>query len=392
MIKITNNSMCSGCSACYNICPQQCIHMKEDSEGFFYPEIDSTKCINCGLCEKTCPFREQEIKRKACDITYVLKNKDNNVRSQSSSGGVFYEIGKYVLENQGIVYGAVYSQNFRKVSHVGIDTLSELNKLQKSKYIQSDISSCFSEIKNYLKSGRLVLFSGTPCQINGIKSYLQHDYENLITVEVICHGVPSYLFWSKYLDSFEKKHGQIADVDMRSKQICREENGLIINNSIFERINDNLYLRLFNGNFGLRPSCFECKVKESESKADICIGDAWGISSFCPELHDSYGASVCLLYTPKGIDIFTKIKSAFDYRKIDYSIVTKFNKSITKSADKPKLRDEFYVDINKSLRYYEIKYLYPGVKGKIKYVLKTIGLYSQGVDSELNYGINITYL
>ncbi len=378
MMEITNKNMCSGCSACSNICPQQCIRMEEDSEGFLYPEIDSNQCINCGLCEKICPFRRRKIERKACDITYVLKNKNTDIRSKSSSGGVFYEIGKYVLENQGIVFGAVYSSDFRKVSHVGIDTLSELGKIQKSKYIQSDISKCFTEIESNLQSGRLVLFSGTPCQINGIKAYLQHDYENLITVEVICHGVPSYLFWSKYLDSFEKKYGKIAEVDMRSKQMCWEEFGLKINNSFFERINDNLYLRLFNGNFGLRPSCYECKIKESESKADICIGDAWGISSFCPELHDSYGVSVCMLHTHKGIDIFTKIESAFEYRKIDYSVVTSFNKNVSKSADKPKARDKFYTDINKSLSYYEIKYLYPGLKGKIKYVLEKIGLYHRG--------------
>ena len=184
-----NDPNCSGCSACFNICPQRCISMVEDKEGFLYPRINKEKCINCGLCKKACPALATD-KYVVPSTFYACKSKNEELRSKSSSGGVFSSLAEYVIHNNGVVFGAAFNRNM-ELSHIGVNKKEDLSKLMGSKYLQSDLKNTFNEVKTYLCNNRFVLFSGTPCQVAGLKAYLQDDYKNLYLADLACHGVPS---------------------------------------------------------------------------------------------------------------------------------------------------------------------------------------------------------
>lgn len=198
MITVHDKSLCSGCGACFNICPENCIKMCEDSEGFLYPEADKSKCIDCGLCEKACPIFK-EYKGNPEGRAYACINKDESVRMESSSGGIFRLIAEYVLAKGGVVFGAAFDEDLT-VHHILAESPGEIYKLQGSKYVQSRIENTYKKAKEYLENGRMVLFTGTPCQISGIKAYLNKDYENLILQDIVCHGVPSGKVWKKYVN------------------------------------------------------------------------------------------------------------------------------------------------------------------------------------------------
>lgn len=209
---------CVGCAACYNICPHKAITMKEDIEGFKYPSIDYSLCVNCGLCQKVCPVSKINNYNDSKPLFYAAKNTNEIERLSSSSGGIFALLAKYILKANGIISGAIVDENL-KVKHITIDNEKDLKPILGSKYVQSDIECVYNEIKDYLKEGRLVLFSGTPCQVAGLKSFLNADFNNLITVDIICHGVPSPLVFRKYLDYLEMNSNTCAwgGVIFRSK-------------------------------------------------------------------------------------------------------------------------------------------------------------------------------
>ncbi|MBO5852165.1 MAG: Coenzyme F420 hydrogenase/dehydrogenase, beta subunit C-terminal domain, partial [Clostridia bacterium] len=215
-MQIVDKSLCSGCSACLHICPKNSISMEPDKNGFLRPVIDETKCTNCGLCKKTCPVLNKKEQQEKNVQAYAVINKDEGVRKDSSSGGVFTQIAKYVLSKNGVVFGALFDENF-KVKHAYIESENDLIKLQKSKYVQSEIGVTYKEAKNFLDQGRFVLFTGTPCQIGGLQAYLKKPYDNLITQDFICHGVPSPKVWKKYIDK-KKKVGNIKEVSFKDKR------------------------------------------------------------------------------------------------------------------------------------------------------------------------------
>ena len=220
MIEIKEKSQCCGCTACSSICPKKAIMMKQDEEGFMYPIIDKSKCVNCGLCDKVCPVKNAK-ENGNNQHAYIFQNADDKIRRESTSGGAFTAIAEYVIDNNGIVYGAVFDEKY-KVIHKGIDNKEELYKFRNSKYVQSEMENCYSEIKEYLNKGKLVCFSGTSCQVEGLKNYLGKHYENLILVDVVCRAVPSPLIWKKYLNMIKelcnKKNISVSELARRIGQ------------------------------------------------------------------------------------------------------------------------------------------------------------------------------
>ncbi len=219
MISIADKSMCSGCTACVSTCPKNCIKMRPDAEGFLYPVVDVKTCINCGLCEKVCPFREKFQLRENKPLAFAVKSKDENIRLKSSSGGVFSEFANYIISKKGSVYGASMNDKCDSAEHIRVSNEEKLEKLMGSKYLQSDLKESFKLVKEDLIKGLDVLFTGTPCQVRGLINYLGRPYDNLYTVEVICHGVPSMLLWKKYKDYLENTFkSAIANVNFRERK------------------------------------------------------------------------------------------------------------------------------------------------------------------------------
>jgi len=296
MILIEDKKNCCGCMTCYNSCPRQCIEMKEDGEGFRYPTIDKKKCINCGICKSICSSMN---KRKNNYKTKVVAawSKDEVNRKNSSSGGCFSEFAKYILKNNGIVYGAKYDKELN-VIHESIKILEQLEKLKGSKYVQSDIRKTYQEAKKDLENDKLVLFSGTPCQVVGLYNYLSEDYPNLFTIDLICHGVFSPLVYESYLEYINKKNNnyEIQEIKFRSKIYGWGNYCMNITYSdgqkYIEKLDKDEFYQLYAKNMALRPSCYECRFCKTKREADITIGDYWGVEKHKPHLYDTKGVSL----------------------------------------------------------------------------------------------------
>lgn len=348
MIEIDNIKGCSGCHACYSACPKGCISMKEDDEGYLYPNVNKNTCINCGICEKKCPIVNKNKNNKLIKA-YGCYSKNNDIRKQSSSGGIFSLLAHQVLNVGGVVFGARYDNDFN-VIHDYIEDINELYKLRGSKYLQSIIGENFKIAKEFLEQGRLVLFSGTPCQIDGLIKFLGKEYKNLITVDIICHGVPSKKVWNSYREYMNIK-GDISSVNFRDKSIGWQEYGIKIeykNKPMFNQLaKDNLYIIGFVNDFYLRPSCYDCKSKGINRLSDITLGDFWGIDNILPELNDQKGTSIVLIQSKKGENLFNQIKQNIIFKETEINDVIKYNKSIIESAVKNEKRDKFFNYINK---------------------------------------------
>lgn len=377
MIQIIDKKQCCGCASCVNICPQKCIHMEIDDEGFKYPIINEAKCNNCGLCEKNCPFNNEYNVSK--DLTaFAAKANDLNVRKNSSSGGIFSLVATRIIQQDGVVFGATFSKDFSEVYHIGIENVDYLNRLQGSKYIQSDIRDSYQQVKSYLKKGKTVLFSGTPCQIAGLKMFLRKDYVNLITIEVICHGVPSPLFWKKYVMELEKQNtSKISGINFRSKKEGWKKFGLeefYQNGKIkYANLSNNFYLRVFLSNFCLRPSCYKCKTR---CIADIILGDLWGSKEIIPEIDDDTGISLVIINTEKGKNIIADIQSDAEFYNVDLSRAVKYNPSLYSSVKEPYQRKNFFNDLKRlSFQKLERKYCKLLDKKKRKNLINTIIYY-----------------
>lgn len=336
--------LCSGCHACYNVCPVNSIKMEPDDDGFLYPNIDEETCINCGKCKLVCPVLKDYIGHKKVQA-FACINKDENIRLQSSSGGVFSLIAKYVLSQNGVVFGAAFDEDFG-VKHIEILSEDELYKLRGSKYLQSTIGDTYKKAEEYLKQGKVVLFSGTPCQISGLKSYLGKKYDKLILQDIICHGVPSPFVWKKYIEFRETKSNLRAKTAyFRDKTYGWKKFSL---KCIFDKddeyvqtLDKDEFMQSFLKNLCLRPSCYNCHSKSLERESDITLADFWGIDNVLPEMNDDKGTSLVLVNSKKGNDIFQKISSDMIYKEVDIMEAIKYNSSSYKSVDYPKNRDKF---------------------------------------------------
>lgn len=341
---------CTGCFACFNICPTNCISMQADEEGFLYPVVDNSICTNCHMCEKTCPVQKKERIQQKIRETYAAYNIDNAKRQCSSSGGIFTAIAETIIAKGGVVFGAGFDDKY-EVHHMLIEDESELCKLRGSKYVQSRIADLFRIAKEFITKGKLVLFVGTPCQIAGLKSFLgKHQYNNLITIDFICHGVPSPTIWKKYLDDVIAEHSnqKICNINFRNKkygwkkycvsfEFDSGETELIL-------FKQNTYMHDFINNLSLRPSCYNCYFKGPNRSSDITLGDFWGIEKIDPQMDDDKGTSLVFINTMLGLDIFNKISTQIIYKEVDYKLATKYNISANRSSRRPILRQKYFRD------------------------------------------------
>ncbi|MBO4941351.1 MAG: Coenzyme F420 hydrogenase/dehydrogenase, beta subunit C-terminal domain [Clostridia bacterium] len=344
MQRIVDFENCSGCHACFNVCPKSCISMKPDGEGFLYPEIDNEKCIDCGMCQKVCPVLT-EYKGKSKGSAYACINKDDETRKNSSSGGMFSLIAEHILSQGGIVFGAAFDEDL-SVCHVEINCTDDLHKLRGSKYLQSRIGNTYKKVKVHLELGKTVLFSGTPCQISGLITFLGKDYENLLLQDIICHGVPSPFVWREYLKFRGNQTGGKAEkASFRDKSYGWKRYFVKLDfaggRKYMKPFDKDLFMRAFLNNLCLRPSCYACHSKSVERQSDITLADFWGIENICPELFDNKGTSLMLVNSPNGQALFDAVKEKMEYREVDFDKAIKNNSSISVSAKLPPKRDEF---------------------------------------------------
>lgn len=380
---------CTGCGACKNICPVGAIEMKEDNEGFLYPAINKEKCTNCGMCKKVCPilnnFSNKNTKTPKCFA--VMAN--DEVRAKSSSGGMFTLVADYVLENNGYICGASYNKDW-SVSHIIIDNKNDLDKLRGSKYLQSSTEDCYKEIKKLLKDNKLVLFTGCPCQVAGLKGYLQKNYDNLITMELLCHGAPSYKVFRHYLDeNFD--FSKIKRVSFRDKAVKWRSDYLTLefdNNEIkhLKKIDCSYEAGFHKGLFN-RPSCAPCHFAKLPRVADFTIADWWGISKFAPEMNDTKGTSLVLINNKNAQNIFKKIKkNMFKVKEISLNNAKKScNVTIYRPLKHHAKRELFYSNLEKLSVKENVKLCFDS-NTQTKY---DVGLV--GVNTGTNFGTQIQY-
>lgn len=303
---------CCGCTACENACNHNAITMQPDSMGFLYPVIDSTKCTDCGLCEKVCQFhsRYYRYEKSETPLAYSLRLKDEKQLLRSQSGGAFYALAKSLIEEGGIVYGAAFTNDW-KVSHQRVDNIRDLEKLRMSKYVQSDMRGVYAQIKGDLHLNSKVLFAGTACQVAGLKSYLPNRLQdNLYCIDIICHGVPSPKIWEDYLTYLEDKYkSKIMKACFRDKRFGWHgaTESFLFNNGreIFRKTNNRLY---FSG-LSLREACSKCYFTNTKRVGDITIGDCWGLPKNSPFELDKKGVSLVLVNSIKGANLLTSIGS-----------------------------------------------------------------------------------
>lgn len=379
-----NNLKCCGCTACYAVCPKNAITMQADSEGFKYPVIDKDKCIDCGLCCKVCPLDIKLEKTEDKQMAVACTAKDENFTKQSSSGGVFAILANTFIEKQAVIYGAAFDGDWN-VKHIRVNQKEDLKKLYTSKYVQSEMTDNFKTVKVDLNSGKEVLFAGTPCQVAGLKCYLGKDYNNLTTVDFICHGVPSPLVWKCYInEKAASLKSKITDISFRDKKdgwknyyfMVRTSNG----NINYEKAGDNIYMNGFLKDLYLRPSCYDCKFKTLKRASDITLADFWGIDKVLPEMYDERGVSLCWTSSKKGSDVLAEALEQTVYQKVDLQEAVMHNSAALKSVNVHKNREKFFKafaeshdDVTKLIeKYYDTRSLRKRLSYKIRMKIKSL--------------------
>lgn len=396
MIQITDKEKCSGCTACYSICPKNAISMAEDEEGFLYPKVDESKCIKCGLCTKVCPVLNVKYKELTeYPDAYLCYEEDTNSRINSAAGGAFYSIAKsFLKQEKSIVVGATYDENFN-VEHIIVNNLNDLSKLQKSKYVQSNLKDVFKQVQELLKQDYKVLFSGTGCQVAGINSFIQEKYKsNLYCIDLVCYGVPSPMIFKKYLNYQENKYGKIEKVIIRDKKIYKSSfrvgYGMLFENGYkyFEPHGIDPMARLFYGYYCLRPICYNCPFKTIKRNSDLTLGDCWYPEYFIKGFKDKYGITMVLSHSLKGSELLSNCESLIT-TKVDTEKVVKINGGkLFNSAPKPNDRTAFFEDVKNNKDINELANKYTPIKKdsigyKIKFLLRDNNLIPKKLDEKM---------
>ena len=350
MLKITDKKDCMGCYACANICPQSCISMESDEEGFWYPEVDYDKCTECGLCIKACQIINKVTVQNE-PSAYACINNNEAIRLESSSGGLFTLIAEQVIEDGGAVFGASFNENF-EVEHSCVELKEKLVRLRGSKYVQSRIGNTYEQSKQLLKSGRKVLYTGTPCQIGGLKSYLGKSYDNLLCVDIICHGVPSPEVWKNYVDYRQGKAASaVQKISFRRKDDGwkRYSVSFLFKNNIEYRktLDKDLYMRAFLKDVCLRPSCYACGFKTIHRQSDITLADFWGIQRMLPDMNDDKGTSLIFVNSKAGQTMIEQIEDKMKFKAVDINEAVKYNSAAIKSASSNPNRNQFFKELHK---------------------------------------------
>lgn len=352
-VTVVNNKQCCGCGACEDICQKQCVNLKYNEEGFLCSSVDRTVCIECGLCEKVCPVlksidKNDKLKIKKAYVGYAI---DEKMRQSGSSGGVFSVLAQSIIDAGGIVYGAAFDESF-SVKHVRVDSMYALNKILTSKYVQSDIRGVYSKIETDLRSGKKVLFCGTPCQVAAIHHFIEQKKldANLILVDFICHGVPSPRVWDTYKFFLEEKlGGTLKSVNFRDKRRGWHDYFFVATTnsgkSVSESHDLNAYMQTFISDKNLRESCFSCACKPNNYFSDITLGDAWKIEREKPEWTDDKGTSFFVARTQKGDSQLEKLRENLDLAETSYEQWCAWNPSLYICAKKHEKRELFFEKI-----------------------------------------------
>lgn len=386
MINITSKKDCCGCTACAGVCPVGCIAMKADSEGFVYPVVDADKCIGCGKCDRVCPVQNREPEREPRKKAYILRNKDADIVKNSTSGGATSAFCEAVVAKGGIVFGAVYDEVFR-VKHCGIDNAAELTLFRGSKYVQSDTTGIFAQVKEQLESGRLTMFIGTPCQVAGLKRYLGREYDNLLTVDFVCHAVPSPLVWDLYRQTMEQKYGApIASVNFREKSFGYHSSTITVTFANGKKSQENtltdLMMKSFFDSISTRPSCHECAFRRADRVSDTTVFDCWNITRYVPSVKDDdKGYTAVLVHSDKGEEL---VKSAADKTvayPADFDLLLQYcGVMALKNPPIHPQRDAFFKSLNDGVSLEQAVKTYIPVKlsrkvfGKTKKTLHKLGI------------------
>lgn len=348
MIDFLPKTDCCGCTACASACGRSAISMREDCEGFLYPSVDGNKCVHCGLCVKVCPI----VRRDKCEHNYTepkvyaLRHKNEGIWKKSSSGGVFSALSNYILSQGGCVFGAKYNEHW-EVVHAKVETLEQASAFRGSKYVQSDMRDIYPMVKGELMCGRLVLFSGTPCQCEGLRGYLRKEYGNLYIVDIMCHCVPSPKVFADYIKFIQKKAGaSICAINMKDKTLGwgNQTPRIYFDNGKewFNSPETRLWNSIFYSRLATRPSCYHCRFTNYMRSGDITIGDFWGIEEAHPDFYDKRGVSFIFTNNEKGLGLFHSVSDRFVYRE---SHVTKcIQPQLKCPVNAPEQREQFWHD------------------------------------------------
>ena len=409
---LCNNHTCTGCGACAQICPNQVIEMKEDAEGFLYPSANLQKCVGCGLCEKSCPVITDKSNSEQNDKirhSYASTNIDRNYSKDCATIGVCTMAAEWILHNGGLVYGVALDENEWRTFHVCANKTIDLDKIKNSKYVQSDTRDTFRSVKKELQFGKLVLYVGTPCQIAGLKGYLRKDYNNLYTIDLICHGTYSYKLLQKEIQYWERKYkGKVSNFKFRSKRIFPWNVGGIMNFDInrnghtkhIEQLAPSsptyrCYAYSNDGkSYNLRPCCYGCQFKDKKRYGDLTVGDAWGLTKICENLftkaNRKSGISSVFTNTNQGVVLLNSIKENLNIVEYPFNVAFCQPALCFEDNKPPKERDYIYrqidfkeygnlissilgVDLDKEQRKAILNYR----KCKTKEYIKTILLYKR---------------
>lgn len=374
MISITEKKDCCGCDACVQCCPKNCISMSIDEEGFKYPIVNLSQCIDCSLCEKVCPMLAETTKKQPLNC-YASYCRDEEIRRDSSSGGIFTVLATKVISEGGVVFGARFDKDW-SVCHDYTDTLDGLVAFRGSKYLQSNIDDSFRKVREFLMQGRKVLFSGTPCQIAGLHGYLRRHYDNLLTVDFVCHGVPSPKVWQDYLmtlrctscaeagknsESLSLKRMPPTGISFRDKQLGwkkygihfkmspgkgdkNTESALCANHDFFQPFTENPYMEVFLSNLSLRPACYNCPSKGFTSGSDITLGDFWGIEHIDHAIDDDKGVSLLFIHNNTVKKMLDEAGVFLKEEPFDEAV--HYNPSVLESVAEPAYRAYFFKKLN----------------------------------------------
>lgn len=363
MIDIKNKIDCCGCNACGDICPTQAIDFQTDNEGFWYPKVNLDKCINCGLCEKTCPIiNVKELKKNDFDKPecYAAENKNLEVVFDSTSGGLFSAFADKMYREKGFVGGAVFSDDCKTVKQYISPDKNDLPRLRSSKYLQSDLTGFFKQVRELLKNNEKVLVCGCPCQMAALRAFLMKPYENLIILDFVCLGINSPMIWQKYLDTFEERYGsKVVYAKPKSKELgwrnltnkIRLANGDVK----FETVRECAYTRGYIGTHAfIRPSCYECKFRGIPRISDITLADFWGIENYNKEFEKDLGTSLVMVNSRKGKEWFDKIKDRLNFIPMPFEAACAGNPALTKDTTLPEIdREQFFKDV-RELKFGEV--------------------------------------
>lgn len=346
MLRLCDLKSCTGCSACMNACLKGCITMQMNAEGFIHPIMDEQFCISCGKCEKSCPVLHSPVP-PAQSKAYAAINVDNDVRENSTSGGIFTLLSEYIIEKGGIVFGAAYCEDF-SVSHQYVKTADPLQKFHGAKYVQSNIGLSYRQAKEFLDDDRYVLFSGTPCQIEGLQSFLGKPYEKLICVDLICHGIPSPEVWQhyvKYRADIDNGGTRPIYINMRSKSTGWQRYSVAFQyadqkySSVFT---DDPYMYGYIKDLFTRPSCFDCKFKGINRNSDFTLGDFWGIEGQQPAMNDNRGTSLVFVHSEKADEIWNAVSDKIRYEEVETDVAIQWNPMAVQSTSYQEKREEFF--------------------------------------------------